>query len=127
DIDVTSTRDIAMSPEPSIEPSKEPSKREARQRKAATRPHRLPDDWVVTEALRGWATEKGFDARTIEHETEKFVTYWQGCGKAKSNWDQAWRNWMLNALDRFQVSRFGSSGGLARAGVAEFALPDPRD
>lgn len=110
DAHVTSTSDIAMSPNPSIRTTKEPSK-EPPELSRAKRPHRLPDDFTVTDELRTWARGKGMSDTQIDFETEKFETYWRGSGKAKSNWAQAWRNWMLTAIER--------SGGQHRNGRHE--------
>lgn len=100
DAHVTSTSDIAMSPNPSIRTTKEPSK-EPSERDRSKRSRALPDEFRVTDGMRVWAQGKGFGDEQIDSATEKFETYWRANGKAKSNWEQAWRNWLLNERDRY--------------------------
>lgn len=107
---VTGRCDIAMSPEP-LRTTIEPPMKEPPELSRAKRPHRLPDDFTVTDELRSWARAKGMSDAQIDFETEKFETYWRGSGKAKSNWAQTWRNWMLTAIER--------SGGQHRNGRHE--------
>lgn len=80
---------------------------------------RLPDDFAVTPAMVAWARERvpGVDGRA---ETEKFVNYWRsktGKDATKRDWPATWRNWMLNAYDRYGAR--ASPGGQPRASTTD--------
>lgn len=73
---------------------------------------RIPADFAVTPEMVAWATERcpQVDGRL---ETEKFVNHWRGkSGKdaTKVDWPATWRNWMLNARDRYGA-RASPNGG----------------
>jgi hypothetical protein len=61
--------------------------------KAAPRPHRIPDDFSISDAMRTWAAEKvpGLD---IDTTTEIFIDWWRGKGGTHVDWVAAWRTWM---------------------------------
>lgn len=89
-------------------------------RTAAKRGTRIPDDFAVTPEMVAWAVENcpGLDGRT---ETEKFVNYWRsktGKDATKLDWEATWRNWLLNARDRF--------GTRASPGAPTVATSDQR-
>jgi hypothetical protein len=58
--------------------------------------HPLPEDFVVTPAMRTWAAEHtpGVD---LDHETLKLVAWARAKGVWRSDWIATWRYWMLNA------------------------------
>lgn len=80
------------------------SKRSASRKSAATdsaRDRRIPDDFAVTVHMRQWAAERcpGID---IAIQTEKFINHWLaavGKNAIKRDWNAAWRNWMLRAVE----------------------------
>jgi len=79
--------------EQTISPPSVPPKGES-----APRGSRIPDDFAIDDELRTWAAGKGFSPPEIEHHTEAFVKYWRGeAGQKarKSNWRDAWQNWLL--------------------------------
>lgn len=60
---------------------------------------RLPEDWILPDVLREWATENtpGIDP---SREAEKFRDYWRsqpGSKGRKSDWHATWRNWCRRA------------------------------
>lgn len=62
--------------------------------------HTLPDDFIVTETMREWAT-RTVPRVNISLETQKFRDHWvANAGRptaSKSNWEAAWRSWMRKA------------------------------
>jgi len=81
--------DTAMSPEPSLTVSREPSTPGAtRLRKGKTT---IPADFTVSDAVRTWATEHGYEPY-IEHHLAHFTDYAKSNGKLYADWDGAFRN-----------------------------------
>jgi hypothetical protein len=85
-----STRKIFPSPSQDTEP---PRKKPGRQ---STPKHPLPENFVVTPAMRTWAAERA-PAVDLDFETEKLVMWATAKGVWRSDWVAAWRSWMLNA------------------------------
>lgn len=90
------SRDASVTP-PSSSSSSSPSEGGARARQ-------LPDDFVISEAMRSWAEEKvpGLD---IDAAFEEWSTYWRGRGSTMKDWAQAWRNGMLKTDARGDYRR----------------------
>jgi hypothetical protein len=62
--------------------------------------HSLPVDFKMTDDLKAWAEEKGYNRQlNLERETEKFLNYWQSNGKCKKDWSATWRNWIIKAVE----------------------------
>jgi hypothetical protein len=62
---------------------------------------RIPDDFVVTDAMVDWA-EKNAPNVDVKLETAKFVDYWtaeSGTRATKRDWVAAWRVWMRKAVE----------------------------
>lgn len=83
-------------------------------RAAAKRGTRIPDEFAVTPEMVAWAVEHcpEVDGRT---ETQKFVNYWQaktGKDATKLDWPATWRNWLLNARDRYGSGARASPNGV---------------
>jgi len=57
---------------------------------------RLPDQFLVTGAMRQWAAES-VPAVELKTETENFCDYWRGQGGTKLDWVATWRTWMRKA------------------------------
>ena len=79
------------------EPLKPPSI--PRSRGAGTR---IPDPFIVDEAMKDWAVDRGFTAEWCMQQTERFINYWTakpGKDGTKSDWRATWRNWLLKASD----------------------------
>ena len=69
----------------------------------------IPDDFSITTEMREWANEKTGEL-DITNETEKFCAYYRANAKKFVRWDQAWRNWLLKAVEfRNANKRFQSS------------------
>lgn len=62
----------------------------------AKRKARLPDQFLVTGAMRQWAAES-VPAVELKTETENFCDYWRGQGGTKLDWVATWRTWMRKA------------------------------
>ena len=114
DTHVTTTSDIAMSPEPSInhqEPPESAPARGSRQSKNVTTP--IPADFEVTERMYGWAMGNGLTRKQIDADTEQFIDYHRGKGSRQADWVATWRTWIRN------TGKFGSvvSAAEARRGI----------
>lgn len=62
---------------------------------------RISEDWEFGEKSLNYAKEKGLSTKAAETEAEKFVNHWlqDSSPKAlKTDWDAAFRNWVLNAI-----------------------------
>ena len=68
-------------------------------------PQLVPHDFSPSKASIDWA--RGIDAHImvdIPSETLRFISYWRRKAKPVKAPDQAWRNWIRNAI-RFQKER----------------------
>lgn len=79
-----------------VAPAPSPTPQPAKQNRPS---RRCPKDFVVSAALAQWAGEKvsELDVKTMERETEKFRNH--TFGRAITDWDATWRNWMLRAAE----------------------------
>lgn len=74
---------------------------------------RIPDDWALTDELADYARIKGISDEQIANEAEKFKNYWlaaSGTAGIKRNWDAAWRNWIIKAVEYANGQTKRSSG-----------------
>lgn len=62
----------------------------------------------MTDGLREWGYKKSLTDAEMDRATERFVNYWQGSGKAKTDWPATWRGWMLREIEE---GRMGANGG----------------
>lgn len=63
---------------------------------------RIPDPFIVDEAMKDWAIDRGYTAEWCMAQTERFINYWSakpGKDGTKSDWRATWRNWILKAAD----------------------------
>ena len=51
-----------------------------------------------------WAISRSLPRQMAETEAEKFRNYWIAEGKPKKDWNAAWRNWVLKALEYRGIS-----------------------
>ena len=58
----------------------------------------LPADFEVFEEMAEWAKSKGLTDPQIDAETERFIAHHQAKGTRWSDWEAAWRKWILNAI-----------------------------
>ena len=63
----------------------------------------IADDFAITEKMRDWHRGRGISDYDADRQTERFVRDAQAKDKRMSNWDQAWRNWLDQAVDWGQV------------------------
>lgn len=64
---------------------------------------RIPDPWVVDEAMKDWALERDMQPQWVMKHTERFVNYWTakpGRDGTKTDWRATWRNWLLSEQDK---------------------------
>lgn len=65
--------------------------------RAASKGHRIPDDFSITEAMREWAgkTVPGMD---LEWHTQLFMNHFQskpGADAMKLDWNKTWQTWLM--------------------------------
>lgn len=92
---------------------------------------RLPADWYPSPELIAWAKAEAPHVDG-QRESEKFRNHWlakAGQGATKLDWSATWRNWILNARDRYGgVSRASPSGGFDKeAALARARERDARE
>lgn len=90
--------------------TKKTSSSSSAQPKTTNRGTRLPNTFVVDDGLKDWFRQNcpGVDGA---REHQKFLNHWSaatGSNAVKRDWRAAWRNWMLNALDRVPSGTNGS-------------------
>jgi uncharacterized protein YdaU (DUF1376 family) len=79
-------------------------------KKTAKRGTRISEPFMLTSPMREWARSK-CPTVDINTETEKFVNHFrQKTGKDATSldWEARWRNWIMNARDRFGGNANGS-------------------
>lgn len=82
------------------------------------RPHKIPDDFLLTIGRREYAERKGLAAGRVDSVFERFTLYWHGNNKPKADWDATWRLWVLNEIER------GAPNGSALATAPRRKLTD---
>jgi hypothetical protein len=63
---------------------------------------RIPEPWIVDEAMKDWARERNMQPQWVMKHTERFINYWKGVGGqrgTKVDWRSTWKNWLLKAQD----------------------------
>jgi hypothetical protein len=96
------------------EPSEEPSEEAGARKKRATA---ISASFAVDESMRTWAAEKAPEV-DLTAETEKFVDYWLGRGKAMKDWAATWRNWIRRAAQDLDARRAQEAPREGRAQAA---------
>jgi hypothetical protein len=69
---------------------------------------RIPDPFIIDEAMKDWAVDRGYTAEWCIAQTERFVNYWTakpGKDGTKSDWRATWRNWILKAADDLPTNK----------------------
>lgn len=88
--------------------------------RATTKATRIPDPWIIDEAMKEWAIERGMNPQWVLRQDERFVNYWQakpGIGGQKVDWRATWRNWLLKAQDDSPAASPASRNGYAKDDV----------
>jgi len=78
----------------------------------------LPDDFALNDGMRVWA-QQTYPRVDVDHETQKFVLFFQGEGVRRRNWYAAWQKWIADANQH--LLKFGPE----RTNVVPFAQPRP--
>lgn len=63
---------------------------------------RIPQPFIIDEAMADWARERNMSQDFIAAHTERFVNYWLAAPSSKgvkANWRTTWMNWLLKASD----------------------------
>jgi hypothetical protein len=63
---------------------------------------RIPQPWIIDDAMKDWAVERGMKPQWVMRENERFENYWlakPGKDGTKTDWRATWRNWLLKAQD----------------------------
>jgi hypothetical protein len=95
-----------------------PSSRQRSAPPKEPRASRIPENFVLTDAMRAWAQDKA-PLVNVDERTEIFVRYWQsesGPKTRKLDWLKTWQNWIVR--DQHDAEdRARRAGGVARPGV----------
>jgi len=92
----------------SLLPAPAPSSPSGRIPRASAKGTRIPDPFVVDEAMRDWAVDRGYTGDWCMQQTERFINYWTakpGKDGVKTDWRATWRNWILKAADDLPANR----------------------
>ena len=54
---------------------------------------KIPKEFCVSEKMELWFTNEGLTFN-LQHETDKFIDYWEENEKKRKNWELVWKNWM---------------------------------
>lgn len=81
------------------QPATQSVSRTVKNRNEARRRCRLPDDFLLSDGRRAYASGKGLGP--VEAEFEKFRAFHGAKGSVMLDWDKAWQTWVLNAVGRF--------------------------
>ncbi len=74
---------------------------------------RIPDSFTVTDEMKEWASDKGYNFVDLEEITDRFTDYWRGAtGKnaVKRDWVSTWRNWVRRDVERGSAPRLATVG-----------------
>jgi hypothetical protein len=85
----------------------EPSKSASMPRSRGTGT-RIPDPFIVDEAMKDWAVDRGYTGEWCMQQTERFINYWTakpGKDGTKTDWRATWRNWILKAADDLPANK----------------------
>lgn len=80
---------------PRVTPTTPESLSEPSEKPMLNKPSRIPETFVITDAMRTWATEH-VPAVEINFETESFIDYWsaKATHATKLDWTKTWQVWM---------------------------------
>lgn len=88
------SREKAGPKQPEPEPEIEEREAKASPKKRAVS---LPPDWVPSDRNIADASARGFSAKEIDHEADRFRDYHLAKGTTFEDWDAGWRTWLGNA------------------------------
>ena len=81
---------------------------------------RLPAEWRPTPHEMHFAIARGLNQERALIEAEKFTNYWTakvGAGATKRDWSATWRNWIIAAVERSDVSSSYPSSRRSQTGA----------
>lgn len=115
-------------PEPSLNHQFEPSLfGEVTPKPKRRRPEcELPQGWVPNERNISDAQDKGFSAKDIEDEADRFRNHHAAKGSRFRDWNAAWRTWIGNAV-KFRGKGFGSDTHAKQIAFASRAIRSPSE
>ena len=92
-------KESPQTPKEKQEPQKENTPLRGVQKKKG---HRLPSDFAMPDEWRDWAIGRGLPPERVPIEFEKLTNWAANAGSngVKSDWFKAWRNWVIEAIDR---------------------------
>jgi hypothetical protein len=94
-------------------------KRDTRQPR--TRKTRLAEDWGPSSPNLSFATQCGLSEETVSREAIKFKNYYIGKGILMVDWDRAWQNWCIRAVEFADARR--STNAHSRRSLVAGLLP----
>lgn len=77
----------------------EPPPKRKRQKKPTQIARTWPDDFVLTDELIKFATERGFSMGETHMQWDKFRDRNKAKAEQYSDWDAAWRTWIRNKVE----------------------------
>lgn len=86
----------------------------------------LPEGWVPNERNIADAQDKGFSAKDIDDEADRFRNHHAAKGSRFRNWDAAWRTWIGNAI-KFRGKGSASDTAAKQIAFAARAILSPRE
>jgi hypothetical protein len=102
-----------------------PAKRNPKQPKR--RKTCLPEDWQPSENDVAFATRCGLREEAISREVARFKNYYIAKGILMVDWDRAWQNWCIRAVEYADARRTNSAASRRSlvAGLLHTNSPDP--
>lgn len=91
-----------LTPQPPTASAQQPEKK-SRQRPATAGKlgaTRCPADFVPNASTLKYAASLGFSEALEQKTRAEFVSWWQGEGRTKLDWQATYRNWLLKTADR---------------------------
>lgn len=83
---------------------------------------RLPAGFALDEKLRAFAEARGWDARRIDRECEKFRAKHTEKQTLSADWRASWRTWVLNGITYDERDRTRTPANQNRGGTGRVVL-----
>lgn len=72
---------------------------------------RLPDVWRPSDQALSFAKQCGLSEEAIPSEVLKFKNYYIGKGILMVDWNRAWQNWCIRAIEYASTGRSNTTSG----------------
>jgi hypothetical protein len=82
---------------------------------------RLSEDWRLSEPHLSFAIQCGLSVDAVHREALKFKNYYIGRGILMVDWDRAWQNWCIRAVEYADARR--STNAQSRRSLVAGLLP----